>query len=514
MQQQVLDWLHFLEFGISSKYLKDHLSTHPGFPSLLSLTDTLDHLGIYNGVIEIDKNNIPELPYPLLAHLKNASSEELVLIKNKRMLLRKEVFESWDGVVVLAEKQEFFNDTEANLRNLKIEKRQSQVKKVIVFLIAILILCSLAVNFSLIRLALITTTLAALVLSFSIALKSLGIANPIMKKLCDTDGNDCSKVINSHPLKLPFDLSISDISFAYFGGLLLYQLFWIPNSSVNAGLGSLFIFSLLAIPVTVLSVFYQAFFIKQFCRICLGIIVVLWFHCALLFPAFSLTNVKLFDLILVVSFIGIVLSLSISVKQNYMSRRSLQGDVIRLSRFKRDASVFIWRLENSKRVDTTSFENEIYLGNPQSKIDFLIVCNPYCGACTYAHTLLTEILNVHREDICIRVRFAVNNGKDSENLTATKYLMQLLTDKDTSPLQNEKILHDWFLMTDIDAFSKKYPLTVVNDIHQHLVDHEQWTRNAEVSFTPSFFINSREFPVGYYMEEVKYMVNDLINKYN
>jgi hypothetical protein len=184
---------------------------------------------------------------------------------------------------------------------------------------------------------------------------------------------------------------------------------------------------------------------------------------------------------------------------------------MRLSRFKRDASIFIWRLENSKTIDTTRFEKEIYLGNPQSKIDFLIVCNPYCGACTYAHALLTEILNVQRESICVRIRFAVNSGKESDNLTATRYLMQLLTGADSRPEWNEEILQDWFLMADLEAFSKKYPLAGVIDIEEHLVNHERWTRSAAVSFTPSLFINSREFPAGYYMEELKYMMNDLVN---
>jgi hypothetical protein len=511
MQQQVLKWLHFLGFGISSKYLKDHLSTHPGFPSLASLTDTLDHLGIANGVIAIDKSNIPELPYPLLAHLKHESSEELVLVRHRKKLLKREVFEPWDGVIVLAEKQKFFNDTQENTTNLKIEKQQRQVKTSIILLAVILAISSLAVNFSFTRVLLIASSIAASILSFSIALKSLGIATRVMKKLCDTVKDDCSRVVNSSPVRLPFDLTVADISSCYFVGLLIYQCLWVPGSDANIALTPLLILSVLTIPITVLSIVYQSFVLKKSCRVCLGIIVLLWFQCALLLPSLFFANVRAPDLIAAVSCICIALSFLISFKQSYHGNLLLQSDVIRLSRFKRDASIFMWRWENSKWMDTTSFEKEIYLGNPQSKIDFLIVCNPYCGACSYAHSLLTEILNVHRENIRIRIRFAVRRSKDSDNLTATKYLMHLLTGKDSDPVRNEKILHDWFITPDLDDFSRKYPLGEVNDIEQHLMDHEQWTRNAAVSFTPSFFINSREFPAGYYMEELKYMMNDLVN---
>jgi hypothetical protein len=48
---------------------------------------------------------------------------------------------------------------------------------------------------------------------------------------------------------------------------------------------------------------------------------------------------------------------------------------------------------------------------------------------------------------------------------------------------------------------------------QHLAEHEQWIKITTVLFTPTFYINSHEFPGGYYLEELKYMVNDLVSRY-
>lgn len=522
MQREVSKWLKFLGFRISSKYLYQQLATHPAFPSLLSLTDTLDHLGISNGVIEVNKDSLPELPFPLLAHLKKDSEEEIVLIKNKTMLLRQPVFYAWDGVVVLAEYRDFFNNPEENLRYLREEKNEKMVRQISLGLLCMLVISTASLRFSPSHFYLLLSTIAGLILSFSIALKSVGLSNQVTKALCDTSG-DCSHVIHARPFRLPLGVSISDICFAYFGGLMIYQCLWIPNSYMQGGLNSLLMFSILTLPVTMLSIVYQAFFLRKFCRLCNGIIIILWIQFALLLEVSTLHETPKIELVVTAILIALVLFSWISAKQNYLSKKQLQGDVVALSRFKRDPSIFKWRLSQAKSVDTTSFAAEIYVGNPDAKLDFLVVCNPYCGACSYAHDLLTEILNVHRDNVCLRVRFAVNTAKESDNLTATKYLMQLLAEcskaeeatrprRHHDPGRNEKLLHDWFKGPDLDTFSKKYPLRLPIDVSCHLAEHERWTRNTGIQYTPTFYINNHEYPAGYYLEELKYMVSDLISQ--
>ncbi len=104
LSTQIADWLHQLEIPVSKKYLKQQLLSHPDYPSLASITDVLDELDIENTVLEIEKEQLPELPVPFLAHLRS-NGGEYVIIKNRNDLGNQfpKFFERWNGVVVLAE---------------------------------------------------------------------------------------------------------------------------------------------------------------------------------------------------------------------------------------------------------------------------------------------------------------------------------------------------------------------------------------------------------------------------
>jgi len=125
LSTQIADWLHQLGIPASKKYLKNQLLSHPDYPSLASITDVLDELDIENTAIEIEKEQLPELPVPFLAHLRS-NGGEYVIIKNRDNLERQfpKFFERWDGVVVLAEKPANWHHQE-NGRELKKKRKKS-----------------------------------------------------------------------------------------------------------------------------------------------------------------------------------------------------------------------------------------------------------------------------------------------------------------------------------------------------------------------------------------------------
>lgn len=53
-EQTVGRWLSSMDIKISSALLKEAMQTHPDYPSLLSITDTLDELGIDNAALVIN----------------------------------------------------------------------------------------------------------------------------------------------------------------------------------------------------------------------------------------------------------------------------------------------------------------------------------------------------------------------------------------------------------------------------------------------------------------------------
>src|SRR5687767_1508904 len=101
----VFKWLQYAGIGVSKKYIDDQLQSHPDYPSLISITDTLDELGIENMSMVVDKERLDELPIPFLAH-SPVNGGGFIVINNIEQQIRqdKEFEKNWDGIVVLVEK--------------------------------------------------------------------------------------------------------------------------------------------------------------------------------------------------------------------------------------------------------------------------------------------------------------------------------------------------------------------------------------------------------------------------
>ncbi|MCG8475670.1 MAG: hypothetical protein MI784_09365 [Cytophagales bacterium] len=64
-------------------YLEQRLLSHPNYPSLQAVTDTLEGLGINHLTAKITKESIERLPELFLAKLRDATGESMVLVERK-----------------------------------------------------------------------------------------------------------------------------------------------------------------------------------------------------------------------------------------------------------------------------------------------------------------------------------------------------------------------------------------------------------------------------------------------
>ena len=77
MHKEISGWLYKLGYRISNTYLKLRLESHPFYPSLLSVEDTLSEFGINTKTIRTDKENLKKISDPILAHFNNDDGEIL-----------------------------------------------------------------------------------------------------------------------------------------------------------------------------------------------------------------------------------------------------------------------------------------------------------------------------------------------------------------------------------------------------------------------------------------------------
>lgn len=112
--------LRMLKVKVSNLTLKDTLQSHPDYPSLLSISDSLNRWNIRTLAVKITVDKLDELSCPFIAHLeikgglfttiKAVNDKEILYLNNRgkaQVLDRAEFLEQWNGVSLLAEADEY-----------------------------------------------------------------------------------------------------------------------------------------------------------------------------------------------------------------------------------------------------------------------------------------------------------------------------------------------------------------------------------------------------------------------
>jgi hypothetical protein len=258
----VYNWLREMKIPVSKTYIRQQLLSHPDYPSLLSITDTLDELGIENAAVQIEKDQLYEMPVPFLVHLKGGGGE-FAVINNRNNLDRQfpNFFQRWSGASIAAEKPDNWQHKENTLWQVK-DKKQFIAVTLTLVLFAAFVMAGSIISIDWLQTGLFIIAIAGVFVSWMIVTKELGIENKIADQVCGKNA-DCNAVINSKTIKLPLGIGWSDAGIIYFSFLLLSLLIssFIGNSDGLYIILSMF--ATCAIPVILLSVYYQWRVIKK-----------------------------------------------------------------------------------------------------------------------------------------------------------------------------------------------------------------------------------------------------------
>lgn len=519
-------WLRRMTISVSPHFLREKLQSHPDYPSLLSVTDTLDELGIDNAALQIDKEMLQEAPLPFLAH--HTAKGEFVIIDNinKQVKPGSDFEKNWNGAALLGEKPENWRHAE-NEKRLTDEKKSLQTLIFSVLFVVALAALTLVNGFSWQLTALLVVSLCGLAVAILIVQEELGIHNELTEKLCHAGKNtDCRAVMHSkgswfpkwlNPVasRLPAGtVGWADAGIIYFTAYNLLLIAFLYSDDVS-GITILAVLSAAAMPFTFFSLYLQWQVVKKWCPLCLITVAVLWGQAALLYPVtlslakgagwslFSFTIIAFTVFIFSVIGTGWFLLLKPSLESN----KKLTTLNFSLRRFKNNPALFEILLLQQRQVDTTPFKHDLQLCNAAAPVQILVACNPYCGPCATAHEALHELAK--KNDIGLTVRLTIKHDKKDDIKTqAADYILCLLYQK--SEAYKKQALHDWYAMMNMEQFALKYPVTLNGiDITEQLKRHEQWTEEAVIKFTPTIFINGYELPKQYNATDLATMVRYL-----
>ena len=527
MVSEVLKLLKRKHYNVSQNFLKEKLETHPYFPSILAIKDTLTELSIKVDIFQTTEDNLLEFSPPFLAHIKNNNLEKLIFISDKDSILsaKQSMPEfSFTGIIIAIDEAEELFKNDENSESLKNETLNKTFFFLLLLSTILLFLLPLLFNQTkFVYHLLILSNFVGLLFSFFIIEKELGISNNFSDKICRLSSKSgCENILGSKGAKIFHWLSWGDVGICYFATMLTYLCFY--GFTVTLFQTPVIYISVISLFFPFYSLYYQIKIIKQFCTLCIGVIAALTFN-----GLFSIYVLKLesqtkiitigtFDFLLFILLAISLFSLWFILKGLVINARKNYQYYTLYKRFKRNPSILLsvldWQLLN---VDTILVEDEtIAIGNKSAPFNLLIACNPYCDPCAIAHNLVHSLYNNYPTHIRIGIRFLLTKENISKNDAKTKAVRHILQYISEHPMEVQNILHYWYGVMSYDKLVAKFPVTVSKDVDDIMQSFVDWNSKLKIRGTPTFWINGKELPSSFnwtdLFEQLPIIIEDSIEK--
>ncbi len=525
--------LQLLKVRVTETTLADSVLTHPDYPSLLSISDSLQHWNMETAAIKATAEKLEALPVPFVVHLKTGGGKFMVVKKitpeevvylneqgKEQSFAREDFLQRWDNVVLLAEAGEASGEADYK----KNQRKELWGVLFVPITLTLLLLLGIAQAGKLMA----NTSAGAIYYTAFLLFSFLGMLatglllwheydgdNPLLQKVCsagkksNTRGGrtGCETVLNSSASKIIGTITWSEIGFIYFTGGYLYLLI--------AGISSLpFVMALniLALPYIIFSIYYQAKVARQWCVLCLSVqsLLLLEFLAALYtgyLTSQPFDRITFQPVIFLLSFLIPTFAWFFAKPSLYAARK---GTHLRyqLARFKNNGEVFGAMLRHQPAMARGPAALGIRIGNPQAPNVLTKVCNPYCGPCAQAHPKIEALIS-ESPDWQAQIIFTAT-GEDKDRRTApAAHLLAIAGQKNEA--KTRQALDEWYDAEekDYERFAAKYPMNrELNLQKETLKAMDNWCKEAGITHTPTFFVNGYRLPDAYNdIADLKYITS-------
>lgn len=528
--EATIAFLKLLKVKVNNTTVNETLQNHPDWPSLLCISDSLNKWHVPNAAGRIDKNDIEQLPMPLIAHTHNrevplsivteVTDTEIFFYQSNYTRLKKETKEEflakWHGIYLIAEPNE--HSGEVGYRK---KRKQSFFKQLVPAIAGIVLLSISFLLLEKIVVAAKTATSffpASIYLQYIISLAGIIITslllwyeidknNPALKKICTGIAKaNCNAILTSKQAKIFSWLSWSEAGFFYFTGGLLTLLFAEDPAFNIPVIGWL---NILAAPYIIFSLYYQWRTAKQWCPLCLIVQFLLFTGAVNSIAGNFLHTIPVrsvpANLFIVLYYLTPVL-IWYSAKPYILRLQKEKTTRREYLRIKFNAEIFNTLLKKQNQLTHSADGLGITLGNPAATNELVKVCNPYCGPCSKAHPEIEKLLE-ENSNLKIRIIFTATTNEEDKIALPVKHLLAI-ADKNNEAL-TKKALDDWYLADkkDYDAFAAKYPMSgEIKQQNSKVKAMDNWCKAMEIMFTPTLFIKGFKLPDAYSIEDLTYFL--------
>lgn len=338
---------------------------------------------------------------------------------------------------------------------------------------------------------------------------SIDADNPFIRTFCSLDSrNHCNSILHSKAARLWGWLGWSEIGFVYYAGGLTALLLSLSNPQANV-FPWLLIGSLLALPYTLFSVYYQAVVARQWCLLCLSVQILLGLEVALSLSLWHSTSFALSLSTLTVLILSYLLPIIIWVLLKKPLQESYQVNPLlrELHKTKFNPN-YVNELFNKQPTMPPILEGmkTIKMGHPGAQHTLTVVTNPLCAPCGRLHTQLEELMRVTNNIQCQFIFFGTSHA-----LQVAEKLLELPQDKAL------KALHNWYNNNSqsIQTWIASIPITTKQenlDVKWQVDYHARWCQLAQIRATPTVYFNGVSLPVSYTIKDLPILASILSDR--
>lgn len=493
-------------YNNQSEVFEDLFLSHPNYPSVFAITDSLDVLSIENLAIKVPKEQFIDLPESFLALYNGeivltSKKNEFVIIENQSAKQKKltfnEFLSGWGEVVIAIEP--IVNPV------LRKEKKNTSWLVYTLPLITLIAASLVSRNYNFNSIVFLSTSIIGLMLSVLIVQEKLGIKNEIASKFCNLNPNaSCDSVIKSKKSEINKWLGFSDLPLLFFNISTISILIQPEFSNKIVGF-----MSFLLIPAILYSIWLQKFELKKWCVLCLAVSFVI----VLQSVVFTLGNASWFnnDVTNYFPFIfSTILFTSIwfSIKPILENKIKFEKEANELMRFKRNYDVFQFLSKDIEEYDDFESLKGIEFGNKNAATQITLILSPSCGHCHTAFQDAYELIQNHSEKTHLTILFNINPENEDNTYRIVAETLLALNEQD--PQKAKEAIIDWHInRLDLENWKQKWsiesPHLLVN---KQLQNQYYWCLKNEFNYTPVKLINGNLFPEGYEIIELKYFINN------
>ena len=512
--------LNFLFLYLEKEYInldktefEFQLKSHPDYPSLLAIVDTLTFFGIHSFATRLEKTQIDSLPLLFIAlindefnvpnlYLVEKKEDFYIIIKDTKIkkVSDIELEQRWLGIILLIEKSE-----------KEIVRIDKNIFNWAFIIILSLVFGSLLYSFNINFKEIIFLLFPFIGFLFSIAaLKELfGTKSKLIDSFCNlTTSTNCATIVSSGKWKIFKIITFSDLGIVFFYSHFLSGLFFVFSSDTQVYFTIQYIILISSFPILFLSVYYQKYVEKKWCPLCLAIISLIILELFYLFAFQNITfNFSFKGLILFVFILLSVIFTWSTLKNKFSNLKELKEFQLKAIRFERNYTMFKNSLLAGDKIELP--QSPIVFGNKESNTIITVISNPFCGHCKEVHEVIETLLEKHHNDIQIRVILKTNlEIENEEGKKLFRSLMKIF--KSEGEAAFIEALRHWFDNKKLSEWFDIFPVDTTKEFDSLFNYQYKWCEENEYNFTPTIFVNGYEYPQFYNRKNLPFYINELI----